>query len=941
MVESASDAIIGLTPDRRIVTWNPSAEKLFGYTAEEAVGQAISLILPPDRGPELEHLIGGASAGRAIDQYETVRRRKDGSLVEVSISISPILDEKGEVIGIAGIFRDITERRQAEEQVSLLQTMIMEVAAAGDLSSALEVVVRRVCEKTGWALGQAWVPRQDGATLECSPAWFPGAGDLEGFRAASEGISFPPGVGLPGRVWSSKQPAWIEDVTHDPNFPRAEVAGEIGLQAALGIPILSGDEVLAVIEFFLREPRREDERLVKVIATVAAQLGLVIERKRAEAAQHESQQQYESLVHSIDGIVWELDYSTFRFTFVSQQAERILGYPIGQWFEGSGFWADHIHPDDRSQAVSFCLAASEKGEDHQFEYRMIAADGRIIWLRDIVTVEVTDGRPTRLRGLMVDITERKKEESLRAGQGRVLEMVATGAPLLETLTSLVHLIESQSEGMFCSVLLLDDDGLRVRQGVAPSLPESYVKALDGAPIGPRAGSCGTAMYLGKQVVVTDILEDPLWEDYRDLAAAAGLRACWSTPILSYQGKVLGSFGMYYREPRSPRREETRLTEIATHLAGIAVERQWAEEALRQSEARTRTILQAIPDLMLLLSADGVCLDCHAKHPDELPVPPEVFLGKKLRDVLPSGVAAEAALCFQKATESERSQSFEFELVLNGAVQHYEARIARSGGDRFLGLVRNVTARRRAQEELRRTQAELAHVSRVTTMGELAASIAHEVNQPLGAIVGNADICLHWLSNGQPDLGAVREALSDIISDGHRASEVIARVRALAKKSAPQKAPLDLNEVVGEVLALVTHEAQRRRVRLRAEPAAGLPAVQGDRVQLQQVLLNLVMNGVEAMAGVEDRARELKVSTSRSEAGGVAVAVQDCGVGIDPRETERLFQAFHTTKAGGMGMGLAISRSIVEAHGGRLWAEPNRGPGATFQFMLPAQSERVE
>ena len=191
----------------------------------------------------------------------------------------------------------------------------------------------------------------------------------------------------------------------------------------------------------------------------------------------------------------------------------------------------------------------------------------------------------------------------------------------------------------------------------------------------------------------------------------------------------------------------------------------------------------------------------------------------------------------------------------------------------LGLV---IGRKRAEEELRRTQAELAHVSRVTTMGELAASIAHEVNQPLGAIVGNADICLHWLSNGQPDLGAVREALSDIVKDGHRASEVIARVRALARKSAPHKAPLDLNEVVGEVLALVGHEAQRRQVRLCAEPGAGLPSVDGDRVQLQQVLLNLVMNGIEAMAGVEGRARELTVATGRCEGGEVLVAVRDCG-----------------------------------------------------------------
>jgi signal transduction histidine kinase len=225
-----------------------------------------------------------------------------------------------------------------------------------------------------------------------------------------------------------------------------------------------------------------------------------------------------------------------------------------------------------------------------------------------------------------------------------------------------------------------------------------------------------------------------------------------------------------------------------------------------------------------------------------------------------------------------------------------------------------------------------------TMGELAASIAHEVNQPLGAIVGNADICLNWLANGRPDLDQLREALADISNDGHRASEVIARIRSLVKKSAPQKTMLDLNEVVGEVLALVRHEAQRKQVALNAELHAELPRVHGDRVQLQQVLLNLTMNAIEAMSGVEGRQRQLTVKTVRSDGNEASVAVQDNGVGITPSATEQLFKPFHTTKTEGMGMGLAICRSIIQAHGGYLWAEPNAGPGATFQFTLPPDGE---
>ena len=177
--------------------------------------------------------------------------------------------------------------------------------------------------------------------------------------------------------------------------------------------------------------------------------------------------------------------------------------------------------------------------------------------------------------VLPDITAQENEAALEAGQKKVLEMIAAGAPLRDILSSLVLLIEAQSPEMLCSVLLLSDDGDHIVHGAAPSLPEQYVKGIDGAPIGPKSGSCGTAMYRGKPVIVTDIFESPLWEDYRDLAAASGLRACWSTPILSTRGKVLGSFAMYYRQPQAPTGAEARLTEVATHLAGLAIEHQAA------------------------------------------------------------------------------------------------------------------------------------------------------------------------------------------------------------------------------------------------------------------------------------------------------------------------------------------------------------------------------
>ncbi len=263
------------------------------------------------------------------------------------------------------------------------------------------------------------------------------------------------------------------------------------------------------------------------------------------------------------------------------------------------------------------------------------------------------------------------------------------------------------------------------------------------------------------------------------------------------------------------------------------------------------------------------------------------------------------------------------------------------------FVIDVTDRKRADEKLRAseqrlldTQIALAHANRVTTMGQLTASIAHEVNQPLAAVVANAEACLRWLDRGTPDLNAARRSVEWIIDDSNRASGVIQRVRALVNKSRIEKAPLDVNEVVSETVALVQRELISHRVSLRVELALSPPMILGDRVQLQQVIINLVMNGIEAMQSVTDQSRELVIRSGRHETRDVIVSVTDCGLGISTENADRLFNAFFTTKSGGMGMGLSICRSIIEAHGGRISATDHSPHGATFQFTLPAIADEA-
>ncbi len=298
--------------------------------------------------------------------------------------------------------------------------------------------------------------------------------------------------------------------------------------------------------------------------------------------------------------------------------------------------------------------------------------------------------------------------------------------------------------------------------------------------------------------------------------------------------------------------------------------------------------------------------------------------------LPSPQAMRLEIAERKSAERALNLAKE---QLEFMVQERTAELSKTNKE----LIAEIAQRKRSEEALQAAQAQMARMARVSTMGELTSSIAHEINQPLAAVVTNGDASLRWLGNDPPNLAKTRESITGMIKEANRASEVIKRIRALAKKTPPQKAHLKVNEVIDEAIGLVGGQLARQGVVLRKELVPNLPPVIGDRVQVQQVILNLIANGIEAMEEVTGRPRELSIGAKSTDDGRVLISVSDCGTGIEPESADHLFEAFFTTKQEGMGLGLSISRTIVEGHQGRLWATPNTQGGATFQFTLPVAS----
>ena len=596
-------------------------------------------------------------------------------------------------------------------------------------------------------------------------------------------------------------------------------------------------------------------------------------------------------IDTIPAPVWRASPDGSR-DFVSQRWLEYTGLPPG---DGLGWdWTRVLHPDDRF--VDRWNAAVAAGDQLEAEARLRRADGLYRWfLIRAVPSRDEQGTIRKWYGTATDIEDRKlADDAVRRSEARLREQ----ASLLDLTHDTVFVRDMNDVITFWNRGAEELYGWK-RDDAIGKVTHQLLHTIFPAPLEEVTASL---MRAGRW-------EGELVHTRRD-GTQVTVASRWSLQR-DENGRPLGTL------------------ETNNDVTG----RKRAEEAIR----RQANLLEQTHDAILAWHFPGTIVFWNRGAERLYGFSQEEAIGCLSHDLLRTEHPVSTPI-FEAALERDGDWTGELtHTTRDGRRILVESRqvLMRESADRRLVLEtnRDITERKHAEEALRQAEADLAHVSRVTTLGEMAASIAHEIDQPLSGVVINANACLRFLTGASPNLDEVRDGLQAIDRDGRRASDVIARIRALARKTPTKKEPLDINEVIREVIVLAEGEARRTRARIRTQLAGNLPRVAGDRVQLQQVVLNLLLNALEAMTAVTDRPRELAISTQPEADHRVRVAVQDSGVGIDPQVASRLFEAFYTTKRGGMGMGLSISRSIVEQHGGRLWAAPNDGPGTTFHFTV--------
>jgi two-component system, LuxR family, sensor kinase FixL len=603
---------------------------------------------------------------------------------------------------------------------------------------------------------------------------------------------------------------------------------------------------------------------------------------------------------TLDGII--TSWNAGATNILGYEADEMIGQPI-----------THIIPPELHEEEKQILARLRRGERIQhYETVRLAKDGRRVDISLTVSPLFNQsGKVVGASKVARDITERKlAEQALR-------ETAARLRTLTETAVDGVILIDARGVVVMfnpaCEKLFGYSADEVIGKNVKMLMPEPYRHEHDRYIANYRDTRDPKIIGIGREVV--------------------GLRKDGSTfPMDLSVGEAKHQGG----------------GSIFVGIIRDITERKSAERALRESAGRMQALIETAVDGAILIDARGIVLMFNPACEKLFGYSADEVIGKNVKMLMPEPYRHEHDGYIANYVDSRKPKIIGIgrEVVgrrKDGSTFPMDLSVgeARQDGESiFVGIIRDLTSRKRTEAELEQARGELVRVARVTTLGELTAAIAHEVNQPLTGLVSSGNACLRWLAGDVPNLEAARESVERMISAGSRAGEVISRIRALVGKSPPLRDWLNINDAITEVIALVRGEVQRNHISLRTKLSTDVPLVLGDRIQLQQVILNLMLNAIEAMSEVSHPTRELSVLSVKDRPNGALVTVQDSGVGLDEAALDRIFGAFYSTKAHGMGIGLAVSQTIIQAHGGRLWASSNEPRGAIFRFRLPAEGEEA-
>jgi PAS domain S-box-containing protein len=876
---------------------------------------------------------------------------KDGKYRWFLVHYNPLLDTQGKIDRWYVTAFDIDDRKRTEWLRSAEMRTLQMIADGASLTDILDHVCTSI---------DAYIsPRFTSITLmdpEGKRLW-PTAGPKvpKDWVRAITPLPVAADTGLCGTAACLKARVIVPDVATEPIWEEEYrgLAIKNGIRAAWSQPILAKEnEVLGTLGVYSSEssvPTAEELALIEAVARIAL---IAIERQRSQQALRnaleliqKSESKLRQVIDAIPALAWCM-LPDGANEFLNQGWHEYTGLSPEQ-SHGWG-WKAAFHPDDLSLLIEKWQKMLLSGESGEIEVRLRRHDGVYRWfLIRAQAFRDESGKIVRWYGTSTDIDDRKRAEDAQARQTGVRADVSAAfskpTHLGEILRGCTEAIVRHLDAAFARIWLLSKHGsvleLRASAGIYTRLDGSYSRI----PMGDLKVGC---IALEKKAHLTnDVINDPRVKD-RGWAQSNGMVAFAGYPLV-VEDRLIGVLAMFARHPLAESILDT-LASVADMIAQ-GIERKRAEEELRASESFLVEGQRLSHTGSWAWNASTGKLIWSEEHFRILGLDPrdtELSLDVFWEKVHPDDRVG-LQRTFESAIREKRDLEQEFRIVTaNGCIRYLYGvghAILNEAGEltEFIGSTMDITERKSAETGLEEARAELERVTRVTTMGELAASIAHEINQPLAGVVTSANAGLNWLAANPPNLSKTREALERVRRDGTRGGEVLARIRALLKRTAPAKTFVSVNQIVGDVFALITGELRQNQIDPRLDLSNVDLFVLGDAVQLQQVLLNLIKNAIESMAAVASGPRTLRIQSRLGELNGkpaVVIEVSDTGAGFSSADSSRLFEAFHTTKPQGMGMGLWISRSIIENHQGRLTASSDHGSGATFAIMLPSEDQ---